>query len=59
MSDKAYNITVEALRSKSVQYLVIGIVVLTVLYYAKTWFKSEPDDPLSKLEEKLRQKPTP
>jgi hypothetical protein len=59
MSDKTYNIKVEALRSKSVQYLVVGIVILVVLYYAKTWFKSEPNDPLSKLEEKLSRKPSP
>jgi hypothetical protein len=45
MSDKTYNITVEALRSKSVQYLVIGVMILLILYCAKNWFKSEPYDP--------------
>ncbi len=38
MSDKSFQLSVAVLQSKAVQYLVIGIFILLILYCCKNWF---------------------
>jgi hypothetical protein len=38
MSDKTFQLSVEVLQSKAVQYFVIGVFILLILSYCKSWF---------------------
>ena len=38
MTDQTFQLSVEVLRSKTIQYLVIGLFILLILYAAKEWF---------------------
>lgn len=38
MSDKSFQLSVVALQSKAVQYMVAGSFILLILYCAKRWF---------------------